>query len=90
MTEATHEGFSMAQALAVAKEIGLDFSTVSFDAEQFRMGMEVELEHGSNDPLTDVTHDDPIITGKIAWAHLREMPDYYVRLDAMEREAEGR
>ena len=51
--------------------------------------MEVELEHGRRDPMTDVTHDDPIVTGKIAWAHLREFPDYYDRLDAMEREAEG-
>jgi len=90
MTETARQGFSLDQALAVAEEIGLDFTTVSFDPEQFRMGMEVELEHGRRDPLTDVTHDDPTISGKIAWAHLREMPDYYIRLDAMEREAEGR
>jgi Protein of unknown function (DUF5661) len=89
MTEAVRKGFSMEQALAVADELGLDFATAPFDAEQFRMGMEVELEHGRRDPMTDVTHDDPIVTGKIAWAHLREMPDYYLRLDAMEREAEG-
>jgi hypothetical protein len=82
--------FTAEQTQAVAGEIGLDFDEVAFDLEQFRRGMEVELEHGSRDPATDVTNDDPIITGKIAWAHLREMPDYYDRLDAMEAEAERR
>ena len=46
--------------------------------------MNVELEHGSRDPETNVTNDDPVITGKIAWAHLKELPDYYERLEAME------
>ena len=50
--------------------------------------MEVELEHGARDPETNVTNDDPLITGKIAWAHLREFPDYYDRLAVMEAEAE--
>jgi len=81
--------FTAAQAMAVADEIGLRFADVAFDLEQFHRGMEVELEHGSRDPATDVTNDDPMITGKIAWAHLREMPDYYDRLDAMEAEAEA-
>jgi len=58
------------------------------DLEQFRMGLAVELEHGSQDPATDVTHDDEFITGKIALAHLREISDYYTRLAAMERDAE--
>ena len=81
--------FTAEQAQATATEIGLDFDEVAFDLEQFRRGMEVELEHGSQDPMTNVTNDDPIITGKISWAHLREMPDYYDRLDAMEAEAEA-
>jgi hypothetical protein len=81
-------GFTTAQARAVAAEIGLDLEGVAFDVEQFRRGMEVELEHGSQDPLTNVTNDDPMVTGKIAWAHLREFSDYYDRLDAMEAEAE--
>ena len=80
--------FTTEEALAVANEIGLEFDAVAFDVEQFRRGMEVELEHGSHDPQTNVTNDDPVITGKIAWAHLREMPDYYDRLAAMEAEAE--
>jgi Protein of unknown function (DUF5661) len=71
-----------------ANKIGLEFEAAAFDVEQFRRGMEVELEHGSHDPQTNVTNDDPVITGKIAWAHLREMPDYYDRLAAMEAEAE--
>ena len=80
--------FTTEEALAVANEIGLKFDAVAFDVEQFRRGMEVELEHGSHDPQTNVTNDDPVITGKIAWAHLQEMPDYYDRLAAMEAEAE--
>ena len=47
--------------------------------------MEVELEHGLRDPETNVTSDDPYITGKIAWAHLKELPDYYDRLDVLEQ-----
>jgi hypothetical protein len=88
-SEGVRIGFGMEQAMAVATELGIDFDVTPFTPEQFRRGMEVELEHGRRDPITDVTHDDPIITGKIAWAHLREMSDYYERLDAMEREAEG-
>ena len=82
--------FAPGEASAVAATIGIDFDEVEFDLEQFRRGMEVELEHGLHDPVTNVTNDDPIMTGKIAWAHLREFPDYYDRLDRMEAEAEGR
>ena len=55
--------------------------------EQFRRGLEVELEHGAQDPDTNVTDDDMTVTGKIAWAHLKELPDYYTRLDKLEAEA---
>ena len=68
-------------------EIGVDWSR--FDLEHFRAGMDVEFEHGSHDPQTDVTHDDPIVTGKIALAHMKEFPDYYERLERMEAEAES-
>jgi hypothetical protein len=81
---AVRRAFSIEQAAAVAEELGVEFEETRFDVEQFRRGMEVELEHGRRDPVTDVTHDDPIITGKIALAHLREMPDYYDKLDVME------
>jgi Protein of unknown function (DUF5661) len=81
--------FTAEQARAVGEQIGIDWATAPFDIEQFRMGMEVELEHGSHDPQTDVTGSDPVITGKIAWAHLKELPDYYTRLAEMEGEAES-
>jgi hypothetical protein len=74
------------QARQVGDEIGVDWDR--FDLEQFRAGMDVEFEHGSHDPQTDVTGDDPIVTGKIALAHMKEFPDYYERLERMEREAE--
>ncbi|PIY60750.1 hypothetical protein COY95_00175 [Candidatus Woesearchaeota archaeon CG_4_10_14_0_8_um_filter_47_5] len=73
-----------------AKTIGVQLGIVwdRFDADQFRRGMDVELEHGRRDPHTDVTHDDALTTGKIALAHLKEYPDYYDRLEKMEKEAE--
>ena len=84
----THKtAFSAVQALAIADDIGLDFREHRFDLEQFRRGLEVEMEHGLEDHRTNVTSDDPSITGKIAWAHLNEFPDYYTRLNAMEAEA---
>ena len=78
---------STEEAQRVGDTIGVDWSR--FDLEQFRSGMDVEYEHGSHDPQTDVTGDDPIVTGKIALAHMKEFPDYYVRLERMEREAEA-
>ena len=74
------------EARRVGDAIGVDWSR--FDLEQFRAGMDVEYEHGSRDPQTDVTGDDPTVTGKIALAHMKEFPDYYERLERMEREAE--
>ena len=59
-----------------------------FDVEQFRQGMDVELEHGLQDLETNVTNDDSLITGKIVLAHLNEFPDYYDRLEKLEKEAE--
>jgi hypothetical protein len=81
------EMFTADEARRVAAEIGIDWNTAPFDLEQFRMGMEVELEHGRRDPQTDVTGSDPVVTGKIALAHLKELPDYYTRLKKMEAEA---
>jgi Protein of unknown function (DUF5661) len=78
---------SVEEARRVGDAIGIDWSR--FDIEQFRAGMDVEYEHGAHDPQTDVTGDDPIITGKIALAHMKEFPDYYDRLARMEREAEA-
>lgn len=74
------------EARRVGDEIGVSWATV--DLEQFRRGLEVELEHGAHDPETNVTGDDIRLTGKIAWAHLKEFPDYYTRLDRLEKEAD--
>jgi hypothetical protein len=81
--------FEPDEALRVATSLGLDFAAEPFTLEEFRRGMEVELEHGTADPETDVTGDDLHVTGKIALAHLREISDYYTRLDRMEAEAEA-
>jgi len=74
-----------------AKQVGttlrLDWTKV--DLEQFRRGLDVELEHGVRDLETNVTNDDLTLTGKIAWAHLKEFPDYYTRLDKLEAEADA-
>jgi hypothetical protein len=80
--------FTSEEARAVAAQLGIDFVALGFDLEQFRMGMDVELEHGLRDPETNVTGSDPLTTGKIALAHLKEFPDYYTRLEALEREAD--
>jgi len=78
--------FTTEEAKRIGEILGIDWS--KFDVEQFRMGMDVELEHGLQDPNTNVTNDDPLMTGKIALAHLNEFPDYYTRLKKMEEEAE--
>ena len=82
------KSFTADEARQVGQKIGIDWDSAPFDVEQFRAGMDVELEHGLHDPATDVTGDDPTITGKIALAHLNEFPDYYTRLERMEAEAE--
>ena len=80
--------FTSEEACSIGEQIGVDWATAPFDVEQFRMGIDVKLEHGLHDPQTDVTGSDPIVTGKIALAHLKEFPDYYTRLKKMELEAE--
>jgi uncharacterized protein DUF5661 len=84
---AKRPGFSSEEARRVGEAIGVDWDRSPFDVEQFRMGMEVELEHGLHDLITNVTGDEPTVTGKIALAHLKEFPDYYTRLARMEEEA---
>jgi hypothetical protein len=80
------EHFTAAEAKTVGEQLGIKWD--KFDVDQFRRGMDVELEHGTRDPSTNVTNDDPILTGKIALAHLNEFADYYDRLEEMEEEAE--
>ena len=73
----------------MGERIGIAWATSRFDVEQFRMGMDVELEHGARDPETNVTDDDIVVTAKIARAHLNGFPDYYSRLAVMKAEAEA-
>jgi hypothetical protein len=79
--------FSLAEAKQIGDALGIDWQ--AFGVEQFQAGLEVELEHGARDPQTNVSNDDALITGKIAWAHLKEYSDYYTRLSAMEKEADA-
>jgi len=85
---ANKKHFTSEEAKRIGEVLGIDWS--KFDVEQYRMGLDVELEHGLVDPHTNVTNDDSMVTGKITLAHLNEFPDYYTRLEKMEREAEGR
>jgi hypothetical protein len=80
------KSFTSEEAKNIGEQLGIDWG--KFDVEQFRMGLDVELEHGVRDPKTNVTSDDTLITGKIALAHLNEFPDYYTRLDKLEKEAD--
>jgi hypothetical protein len=77
--------FTQEEAQQIGQVIGIDFN--HFQLEEFRMGLEIEFEHGSHDVETNVIGDDPHLAGKIAWAHLKEIPDYYTRLAKMEAEA---
>lgn len=77
--------FTTEEAKGIGEKIGIDFN--EYNLEEFRQGLAVELEHGQIDPETNVTNDDVLLTGKIAWAHLKEIPDYYTRLLKMEKEA---
>jgi hypothetical protein len=84
---ATGKGFSADEARSIGEQIGIDWDSSPFDVDQFRRGLDVELEHGLHDADTNVTNDDPVTTGKIARAHLNEFPDYYTRLEQMEEQA---
>lgn len=81
------KNYTAREAKNIGQKLGIRWD--KFDVDQFRRGMDVELEHGLRDPATNVTDDDPLITGKIALAHLNEIPDYYDRLEKMEEEAQG-
>jgi uncharacterized protein DUF5661 len=81
------EPFGADEARRVGEALGIDWATALFGVEQFRLGLDVELEHGRRDMRTNVTDDDAIVTGKIALAHLHEFPDYYTRLARLEAAA---
>jgi len=77
---------SQQDAKNIGNTLGISWEEVSLD--EFTIGINIELEHGTRYPETDVTGNDPLLTGKIAWAHLKEFPDYYTRLTKMEEEAD--
>ncbi len=79
--------FTLEEAKTIGSKLSIDWQQVN--PNEFRRGLEVELEHGARDPETNVTGDDLYLTGKIAWAHLKEFPDYYTRLDKLEAEADA-
>jgi hypothetical protein len=81
------KNFTLEEAKRIGNQLGVNWAKCN--PEQFKMGLEVELEHGKINPVTDVTNDDLMTTGKIAMAHLNEFPDYYDRLEKMEKEAEA-
>ena len=81
--------FTTQDAIEIAKQLGINFNKEKFDFQQFRLGLDTELEHGGKYLPTNVTKDDPITTGKIALSHLREFPDYYTRLAKLEEEAKA-
>lgn len=85
---ASRKAFTSDEARQIGERIGIDWATAPFALDEYRAGLDVELEHGSQDSATNVTEDDPILTGKIALAHLNEYSDYYTRLKTMEEEAE--
>lgn len=79
--------FTIEDARRIGAFLGIDWETSPFGVGQYLLGLEVELEHGARDPETNVTDDDDLTTGRIAWAHLKELPDYYTRLAVMEADA---
>lgn len=81
----TKPKFSSEETRKIGDQLGINWGDI--DIKEFQQGLAVELEHGSRSPKTNVTNDDPILTGKIAWAHLDEFPDYYTRLEKLESEA---
>ena len=66
----------------------LDVGAMKIDIEDFRQGLEVELEHGISFKDANVTNNHPILTGKIVLAHLKESLDYYMRLEIAEIEGD--
>lgn len=80
------KSYTSLEAMIIGAALGIKWKESKFDIEQFRMGLDVELEHGYKYPKTNITYNDSLMTGKIALAHLNELSDYYTRLKKMESE----
>ena len=80
------KNLSKQDAKKIGDDLGINWNDINLD--EFTMGINIEFEHGTKFPETNVTNDNKKLTGKIAWAHLKEFPDYYTRLEKLENEAE--
>lgn len=76
--------YTLLDAMMMGKRLGINWPKEKFTVGDLLVGMHYELEHGKVDPETNVTDDSPKATAKIAWAHLKERPDYYVQLMKMD------
>ena len=85
-TQLTEPAVELREAKIIRDLIGSEALDVSIEA--FKQGLEVELEHGVQYPDANVTNNHPLLTGKIVLAHLKEMLDYYLRLDVAELEGD--
>jgi hypothetical protein len=74
------------EAKIILKEVNVEGMPIPL--EEFRVGLEVELEHGTRFQDANVTNNHPILTGKIVLAHLKEAMDYYERLEVAEIEGD--
>jgi hypothetical protein len=81
-----YETFTPEEAQQIGDRLAIDWDQINL--EEFTKGLSIEMEHGAHDPDTDITNDDPLLTAKIAWAHLKEIPDYYTRLEELLEDAD--
>lgn len=86
-SESNNFKFTEKDGEKISKELGINFDKVKYSLEEFTYGMNIELEHGTSNLKTNLTNDDPLLSGKIALAHLNEFPDYYIRLQKLESAA---
>ena len=85
-TELENSKISSDEAKTILSEINAEEMNV--DIDEFRQGLEVELEHGLRFKDANVTNNHPILTGKIVLAHLKESSYYYKLLDVAELEGD--
>jgi hypothetical protein len=79
--------FSLAEAKQIGDALSIDWRAIAFD--QFHTGLEAELIRTVGDTQTATSQEDALITGRITIAHLKEHPDYYIQMSAMEKESDA-
>jgi hypothetical protein len=85
-TELKEAAATVEEAKIIQNAVGAEAAQIT--ADEFRRGLEVELEHGLQFPDANVTNNHPLLTGKIVLAHLKESLDYYLRLEVAELEGD--